>query len=194
MTSPTREAARPRASGRDRVGEAALRLFSEHGVSGTSLQMIADDMGVTKAALYYHYRTKDDLVLGVVTPFLDRLLDAVGVARLHRGWRAQAEATLVALVDMIVDVRQLYALVANDPSVPPLLAAHPRLEHVTAELATLLAGPDADAQRRATVSFFLAGLIGPVADPVVGREIGDAELRALLIDLGRRLLLTRARA
>lgn len=181
-----------KASGRDRVEEAALRLFCEHGVSGTSLQMIADETGVTKAALYYHYRTKDDLVLGVITPFLDRLLDAVGVARLHRGWRAQAEAALVALVDMIVDVRRLYAIVATDPSVPPLLAAHPRLEHVSAELTALLAGPGADDERRATVAFFLAGLTGPFG-VTAGQHITDARMRDLLIDLGRRLLLARAR-
>ncbi len=182
----------PRASSRDRLGEAALRLFCEHGVSGTSLQMIADETGVTKAALYYHYRTKDDLVLGVITPFLDRLLDALDLAKLHRGWRAQAEATLLALVDMIVDVRQLYSIVATDPSVPPLVAAHPRLEHVAAELTALLAGPGDDDERRATVAFFLAGLTGPFGVPA-GQHITDARMRELLIDLGRRLLLTRAR-
>lgn len=187
-------ALRPRTtSGRHRVAESALRLFAVHGVSGTSLQMIADDMGVTKAALYHHYRTKDELVLEVVTPFLDRLLDAVAVARLHRGWRAQAESALIALVDMIVDVRTLYALTLNDPGVSQVLAGHPRLEQVNAELVALLAGPDADAPRRATVSFFLAGLAGPLGDPVSER-IGDADLRALLIGLGRRLLLTRARS
>lgn len=169
-----------------------MRLFPVHGVSGTSLQMIADEMGVTKAALYHHHRTKDELVLEAVAPFLDRLLDAVAVARLHRGWRSQAESVLVALVDMVVDVRQLYALTVTDPAVSRLLADHPRLDHVNAELVALLAGPDPDQGRRATVSFFLAGLAGPLGDPASHR-LDDADVRALLITLGRRLLLDRPR-
>jgi AcrR family transcriptional regulator len=38
---------------RTQVIEAALALFAEHGIDGTSLQMIADAMGVTKAAVYH---------------------------------------------------------------------------------------------------------------------------------------------
>ena len=38
-----------------RIIEAALVLFAEHGISGTSLQMIADAIGVTKAAVYHQY-------------------------------------------------------------------------------------------------------------------------------------------
>ena len=41
----------PRGQGRDRVVAAALELFSERGVSGTSLQMIADRLGVGKASV-----------------------------------------------------------------------------------------------------------------------------------------------
>ena len=40
---------------RARVLDAALKLFSEHGFDGTTIQQIADMLGVTKAALYYHF-------------------------------------------------------------------------------------------------------------------------------------------
>src|SRR5579862_7894371 len=46
-----------------RVSEAALELFSQHGVGGTSLQMIADALGVTKAAVYHQFKTKDEIVI-----------------------------------------------------------------------------------------------------------------------------------
>ena len=49
-----------------RVIEAALDLFAEHGISGTSLQMIADGLGVTKAAVYHQFPTKDEIVLGSI--------------------------------------------------------------------------------------------------------------------------------
>ena len=46
-----------------RIISAALELFAQNGVGGTSLQMIADAIGVTKAAVYHQYNTKDEIVL-----------------------------------------------------------------------------------------------------------------------------------
>ena len=48
-----------------RTIDVALELFADHGVGGTSLQMIADALGVTKAAVYHQFRTKDEIVLAV---------------------------------------------------------------------------------------------------------------------------------
>jgi AcrR family transcriptional regulator len=47
---------------RFRIQEVALELFTEHGYEATSLREIAERLGVTKAALYYHFKTKDDIV------------------------------------------------------------------------------------------------------------------------------------
>ncbi|MFC4116162.1 TetR/AcrR family transcriptional regulator [Nonomuraea zeae] len=47
---------------RARIQEIALRLFTEQGYEATSLREIAEELGVTKAALYYHFKTKDDIV------------------------------------------------------------------------------------------------------------------------------------
>lgn len=38
-----------------------LDLFADHGVSGTSLQLIAGAMGVMKAAVYHQFKTKDEI-------------------------------------------------------------------------------------------------------------------------------------
>lgn len=40
-----------------------MDLFAEDGVSGPSLQMIADAVGITKAAFYHQFRTKDHIVI-----------------------------------------------------------------------------------------------------------------------------------
>ena len=57
---------------RTRLLETALELFTRHGVEGTSLQMIADALGVTKAAVYYHFKTKDEITEAVTEPALRR--------------------------------------------------------------------------------------------------------------------------
>jgi AcrR family transcriptional regulator len=56
----------PRTDTRVRIIAVALELFSEQGYEKTSLREIADRLGVTKAALYYHFKTKDDIVHGIV--------------------------------------------------------------------------------------------------------------------------------
>jgi AcrR family transcriptional regulator len=64
---------------RSRILDAALGLFSEHGFEGTTLQQIADRLGLTKAALYYHFPSKDDLLAAVHEPVasdLEAVLDA----------------------------------------------------------------------------------------------------------------------
>lgn len=184
---------RPAGPGRQRLHEAAVRLFVEHGVSGTSLQMIADEVGVTKAAVYYHYRTKDDLVVGVVAPFLDRVFDVVAAARARRGHRAQVETLIDGLVDVVVDVRRLYVVAAVDPVIAHLNENYPRMREVGDALRDLLAGPDADVERRVSVVFFLSGLVGPIGDPSC-RDVPDDELRDLLKGIGRRFLLSRRRS
>ncbi|HEX7589690.1 MAG TPA: helix-turn-helix domain-containing protein [Demequinaceae bacterium] len=47
---------------RQRILEVAARLFSERGFAGTSIRDIADALGVTKAALYYHFPSKDAIL------------------------------------------------------------------------------------------------------------------------------------
>jgi len=44
-------------------------LFAEQGYEKTSLREIAERLGVTKAALYYHFRTKDDIVASLFDDF-----------------------------------------------------------------------------------------------------------------------------
>lgn len=58
---------------RERILEVALQLFNEQGYDKTSLREIAERLDVTKAALYYHFERKEDILLE-----LHRRLDAVG--------------------------------------------------------------------------------------------------------------------
>ncbi len=51
---------------RSRILDAAERLFSEHGVSRTSFEDIAHAAGVTRGAIYWHFKDKSDLFAAMV--------------------------------------------------------------------------------------------------------------------------------
>ncbi|HLL68071.1 MAG TPA: helix-turn-helix domain-containing protein [Micromonosporaceae bacterium] len=58
---------------RSRIQRVALALFIEHGYEKTSLREIAERLGVTKAALYYHFQTKDDIIQSLIEDRIARL-------------------------------------------------------------------------------------------------------------------------
>jgi AcrR family transcriptional regulator len=77
-TSPARREARsrprergevPRGGTRERIQSIALELFAEQGYEKTSLREIAERLGVTKAALYYHFKSKEDIVRSFVEDY-----------------------------------------------------------------------------------------------------------------------------
>jgi AcrR family transcriptional regulator len=56
---------------RERIKRIAMKLFSEEGYDRTSLREIAESLGVTKAALYYHFKTKEDIAASYFEDFAD---------------------------------------------------------------------------------------------------------------------------
>jgi AcrR family transcriptional regulator len=56
---------------RERIQAAARELFARKGVQKTSLQEIADELGITKPALYYHFASREDLLRSIVQPLID---------------------------------------------------------------------------------------------------------------------------
>jgi AcrR family transcriptional regulator len=66
---------------RERIQEVALELFTENGYEATSLREIAERLGVTKAALYYHFKTKDDIIASLADDRLAKIEELLAWAR-----------------------------------------------------------------------------------------------------------------
>ncbi|KOX25051.1 MULTISPECIES: TetR/AcrR family transcriptional regulator [unclassified Streptomyces] len=70
-----------RGNTRQRIQDVALELFAEQGYEKTSLREIAERLDVTKAALYYHFKTKEDILVGIfedLTRPMDELIAWAG--------------------------------------------------------------------------------------------------------------------
>lgn len=170
---------------RTRVLDAALALFAEHGVSGTSLQMIADAVGITKAAVYHQFRTKEQIVLAVTERELGRLGPALEEAEAHGDGPRARDALLVHVIDMAVRDRRLVRTLQFDPVVVRLLAEHEPFQRFMDRLYRVLLREGEDG---ALEGAMLSGAISSgVMHPLVG-DIDDDTLRTKLTNMTRRLL------
>jgi AcrR family transcriptional regulator len=179
-------APRPAGGARDRVLAAALDLFGEHGVSGTSLQMIADRIGVTKAAVYHQFHTKEEIVLGVLAPAMESLTRSLEHAESHDSPEARREAMLTALVELAVGNRRLAAILRADPAAAELARSHPSLD-VGDRIRSLLVGSDPDVRSDVAGAMVGGALMMIGAAPEL-EQYEDDELSANLLELARDLL------
>ncbi|GAB3406011.1 TetR/AcrR family transcriptional regulator [Flindersiella endophytica] len=65
---------------REQICAIATELFNEQGYDKTSLREIADRLGVTKAALYYHFKSKEEIVWTIVDDYLAEVDDVIASA------------------------------------------------------------------------------------------------------------------
>ena len=64
----------PGAQRKTQIIEATLRLIAEHGLAGTSMSRIADEVGISNAALYRHFASRDDIVIAAHDSLIQRVL------------------------------------------------------------------------------------------------------------------------
>jgi AcrR family transcriptional regulator len=103
------DAVRPRGDTRTEILEVARELFSDQGYDATSLREIAERVGITKAALYYHFKSKDEILRALLAPMgdvLTELLERLEAARDVAGW-ADALEWIVGRIFGLVEFFQL---------------------------------------------------------------------------------------
>lgn len=170
-----------------RVIEAALALFAERGIAGTSLQRIADEIGVTKAAVYHQYPTKDEIVLAVAEVVLAGLEAAVTAAEAERS-RARAREVLVArMIDLAVEERRMAGILQRDPVMLRFLDEHAPFRRVMVRVNRVLMAGATDPSARVQAALIAGFVAGAVIHPLV-LDLDDQTLRAQLLRQARKLL------
>jgi AcrR family transcriptional regulator len=100
---------------RQQILDTAERLFAESGYDATSIQMIADELGLTKAAVYYHFRAKNDILNAVMLPGQQRVATLLDEAAALRGRRARIDHVVTGWVDFLVHKRHIMSP-STDPA------------------------------------------------------------------------------
>jgi AcrR family transcriptional regulator len=176
-----------RSAAQTRIITAALGLFAEHGVNGTSLQMIADDIGVTKAAIYHQFPTKEEIVVAAVEVEVAKLDAALDAADAEEPLARAREIVLTQVIDLAVERRRMVSAVQHDPVVARLLARHKPFRRLMDRLNNVLTGGDESAEARVRAAMVASAIGGAVTHALV-IQLDDETLRSNLVDLSRRFL------
>jgi AcrR family transcriptional regulator len=170
-----------------RIIEAALDLFTEHGIGGTSLQMIADALGVTKAAIYHQYNTKDEIILAVAQVVLARLEAAVAAAEAERSRQRAREVLITEMIGLAVERRRMAGILQRDPVMLRFLQNHAPFRRVMARVNRVLMGGASHPRARVQAAMLAAVVAGAVIHPLV-LDLDDESLRSELLNQARKLL------
>ncbi len=142
---------------RTRIQAIALELFTEQGYDATSLREVAERLGVTKAALYYHFKSKDEIVESLMADHLVRLEELL----------KELESTPMSRLEFVrryaenLKVSQHFKLMKffqqNQPAIKNMPNAS-RWREMLGRMLTMLVGDDASATERMRVGLAIFGL------------------------------------
>lgn len=169
-----------------RIQRAALTLFSRQGYERTSLREIADELGFTKAALYYHYRSKEDLLAAVLEPLLADL-EALVAEPVGADRRLAREHFLAGCLEVLLRHRPLLRYLVNDVAAVVNSDLAPRLARIRAAELELIGGGALALDERMRS----AAALGALRSAILVVEDGDDELevRANALETVYRVLL-----
>lgn len=91
---------------RERILQEAVTLFYERGFTGTTLDDIAHELGVTKPFIYTHFKSKTDLLAAICLPTIQMSLDAAITAVESGGSATERLHKLIVDFTRVVLVRQ----------------------------------------------------------------------------------------
>ncbi|AQA03265.1 TetR family transcriptional regulator [Mycobacterium sp. MS1601] len=175
----------PRGFARERVLDAALELFAKHGVHGTSLQMIADRLGVGKGAVYYQFQSKDEIALAVVKPIFEDIEHLNRIAELQPSHEAQRDVAVSGLVELAIRHRRVSSLFYGDPTIHQIVESYGDFQKIIDRFSALLLGPAPDTVTRVAMSMTTAGIYACATDPMLA-DVDDNELRTILLACSKR--------
>jgi len=112
-------------SARSRIIDVALDVFSHHGFRQTSMELVAERVGVTRQALYRHFRSKEALLAAVADTLHAGAL-AAAIAAMEAAARDEADLSTVAVAGLQARFGHILGRLAASPYAVELLEEHDR--------------------------------------------------------------------
>jgi AcrR family transcriptional regulator len=159
----------------EHIRSAALELIALKGVHQVSLREIAERVGITKPALYYHFTSREGLVRSLVQPLLDDVEAMLTSLRPDAGTRE----VLGAYFDATYLHRDVTTMIMRDPSILAVVDLGPAVAGWRERLVAALVGPSPSLSQLARANLAIGGLSDCTA---LMTEVPAGDLREAVLD------------
>ncbi len=153
---------RTRSDTRPRIQQVALELFAEQGYDKTSLREIAERLDVTKAALYYHFKSKEDIVRSLVEDYFGQIDALIAWAKTQPRTPETRGEILSRYVQIVADGSDVFRMLQHNQAAVNSLASAKHRGDVFRERMTglidALTEPEAGLQERLRAAMALGGV------------------------------------
>jgi AcrR family transcriptional regulator len=164
-----------------RIASLALARFRITGYVGTSIADLAGALGVSKAAIYYHYRSKDTLLHHLIDPLLDAIDTCIHDHPTPPTPAQPPRQLLEAYLAVLLAHQEVVPLITTDLAVLHHPAIGPRLHDQHQQLHSLLAAPNTTV----AASLRAEAALGAIRRPVIAHpplDLTDPAHQHILVD------------
>src|ERR1700727_2291243 len=183
---------------RARIQQVALELFAEQGYERTALREIAERLGVTKAALYYHFKSKEDIVRSFTEDYFARIDALVDWGRQQPPGARTAQELLSRYITIVMESGEVFRfLERNQATIHGTEDGKHRFTQFRPRLVALMeiiTGPDAPPRMRIRAAaalfavstscmFFMRDAPEAELDAVLPVSPDPQELREIVLEL-----------
>lgn len=131
-----------RSNTRERIQKTALDLFVSRGYEKTSLREIAEELGVTKAALYYHFKTKEDILTALSDQLGEPVDELIAWGRSQPPTLETKRELLRRYSTLLKDAAPLYRILQENQATLRELAVGERLKDRVVSFSRLIQAGD----------------------------------------------------
>jgi AcrR family transcriptional regulator len=179
----------PGAPTRERILDVALDLFTDQGFDGTSMREIAEQLGISKPAIYYHFASKDEILMALHMRLhqfgRDALAELTGQTVTLQLWGS----LLTEVLDQMMAQRKIFLMhERNQAALEKLHRKEHDEEHddIQQRFRQALADPSVPLRDRVRMACSLGVVFGGIllAGDAFG-SVSSAELGALIRDAVR---------
>ncbi|SEG68963.1 DNA-binding transcriptional regulator, AcrR family [Thermomonospora echinospora] len=174
---------------RARILETALDLFSGQGYQRTSMREIAERLGLTKAAVFYHFPSKAHLLAALSEPLTEDVEESIRQALDEAAVRPDPDRARWVMIEYVLDAylrhRRLLRVLMHDLTLLAHDHAFQRFVGLIEQVHQIVAGPDPDLRRGVRA----VQAIAMISDPVMFfPDVPDERIRAEILAGVRTLL------
>jgi AcrR family transcriptional regulator len=191
MPSAAATGSTPRTDTRSRVQAVALELFAEQGYEKTSLREIAERLGVTKAALYYHFKSKEDIVHSLTDDYFAEVDDLLDWAKEQPRSDQTQRAILERYVGIVMAGSEVFRFMEqNRASIQAMETGKDRFARFRDRLETLvdlLAGAEAPLRDRMRATAAVLS-VGATCHFYLQKVDDPDKLRAIILEMATDLI------